>query len=96
MIKNPKVSIIVICFNAADHIEECIDSLLKSTYPNFEIIVVDNGSIDNTFDFLQKKYKKIKKVKIIRTPVNRFYAGGCNFGARGATGEKLVSFAIIL
>ncbi|MDX1372508.1 MAG: glycosyltransferase family A protein, partial [Nitrososphaeraceae archaeon] len=53
----PKVSIIVPARNEANYIKKCIDSLLKQTYPNFEIILVNDSSSDSTLNIL-KDYEK--------------------------------------
>jgi len=53
----PKVSIIVPARNEAKYIKKCIDSLLKQSYPNFEIILVNDSSSDNTLNIL-KDYEK--------------------------------------
>ena len=50
---NKKVSIIISAFNAEKHIAATLDSLLQQTYPNLEIIVVNDGSTDNTLSILE-------------------------------------------
>lgn len=47
--KEPKVSIIMGVFNCEDTLVECIDSLLKQTFQDFNIIMCDDGSTDNTY-----------------------------------------------
>ncbi len=55
----PKVSIIIVSFNVRSYLLGAIDSILKSNYSNYEIIVVDNNSYDNTVDIVSDKYPKI-------------------------------------
>ena len=58
-----KISIILTTYNVANYIEECIDSLLKQTYANFELIIIDDGSTDNTLNILKTKYKNLNIVE---------------------------------
>ena len=52
------VSIILPCYNAEKHIEKCIKSIINQTYENIEIIIVDDGSTDNTYDVALKYAEK--------------------------------------
>lgn len=60
----PEVSILINNYNKYKHIEKCIQSCLKQTFLNFEIIIFDDNSIDKSKNILEK-YKKNKKIKII-------------------------------
>jgi len=85
--KFPQVSTIVVSYNSEKYISECIDSLLQSDYPDFEIIVVDNASTDNTVSIL-KQYDD--KIKLIQSTENLGFAGGNNFGIKNSKGEVIV------
>lgn len=63
--KNISVSVIVPAYNEAKVIEKTIDSLLLSTYPYFDIIVVDDGSTDNTSGIVQDKYGNNPKIRLL-------------------------------
>ncbi len=54
------VSIIIINYNGISFLKECLDSVFRIDYPNFEVILVDNGSNDGSLDFVKKYYKKVK------------------------------------
>ena len=78
---SPHVSIIVLNWNGRADTVECIESINKVTYPNYSIIVVDNGSTDNSENTLRQRYPEIK---IIQTGRNLGFAGGMNAGLRHA------------
>ena len=83
----PLVSIIIPHWNGIDIITECLESLQKTTYPNFEIIVVDNNSSDDSVNHIRKLFPK---VIIFENSRNEGYAGGCNRGSEIAKGEYLL------
>ena len=61
--------------------------MFQSTYPNIEVIVVDNGSSDDSVDWLKINHSQ---VIVIENDKNLGYAGGCNTGALAASGEYLL------
>lgn len=60
---NPLVSVIIINFNGLDYILDCIDSVFKSNYANFEVILIDNNSSDNSSDKCKEKFPKITLIQ---------------------------------
>jgi peptidoglycan-N-acetylglucosamine deacetylase len=85
----PLVSIIVPGYNEEITITKTIENLLKSDYPNFEIVVVDDGSKDNTFKIIQDAYSGHPKVKAYTKP-NGGKASALNVGIEKSTGDYLV------
>ena len=86
---NPLVSIIILNYNAGDLLLNCVDSVFKSTYPNFEVIIVDNLSTDNSHIRCKEKFEKIQ---LIENEKNLGYCEGNNVGIKSAKGE----FVLIL
>lgn len=84
LIKYPLVSIISVNFNQLKVTEAFLDSLLKISYPNIEVLVIDNGSNEDSSDYLQSKYPGFK---FIRSSENLGFAGGNNLGIRKAKGD---------
>jgi GT2 family glycosyltransferase len=84
-------SIIIVTYNNLHLTEQCIASIYKNTtYPNLELIIVDNASTDGTQDFLKRLDKEKYNVKIVLNEVNKGFAGGNNQGIQIANGEYLV------
>ncbi|RLD85933.1 MAG: glycosyltransferase family 2 protein, partial [Bacteroidetes bacterium] len=65
---NPLVSIIIPAYNRADLIGETLDSVLAQTYPNWECIVVDDGSADKTKDVVQHYVDKDPRFILVDRP----------------------------
>lgn len=84
---NPFVSIIIINLNGKKYLEQCLDSLSKISYPNYEIILVDNNSNDDSVDFTTKNYPN---VSITKLPKNKGFAEPNNIGANLAKGDLLL------
>ena len=87
--KNPTVSIIIPTYNRAHLIGRAIQSVLNQTYQNFEIIVVDDGSTDNTEEMIKEFQKHDKRIKYIRHEKNRGGAAARNTGIKVARGEYI-------
>ncbi len=82
--KWPLVSIVVLNYNGKHHLKNCLDSLLRTKYPNFEIILVDNCSSDNSVEFVKENYPQ---VKIVRLSKNIYTCGGYMAGVLVARGK---------
>ena len=82
----PKVSIIIPTKDRSSDVNLCVESILNSDYQNIEVIVVDNGSEDNTVDKLKKNILDTR-LKIFPVGRNLGAGGGRNYGASKADGE---------
>ncbi|QHV99815.1 glycosyltransferase family 2 protein [Spirosoma endbachense] len=81
-----KVSIITVVFNGAEHIRDCIESILNQTYNDIEYIVVDGGSTDGTIELVRSYGTKI--ARFISEPDKGLY-DAMNKGIQMATGEVI-------
>lgn len=78
------VLIVVLNWNGIEDTKKAVASLLKQTYKDVQILVVDNGSHDDSKDELTQLVKKYDKVRVITNPTNLGFAGGVNTGIRYA------------
>ncbi len=86
----PLVSVIMPVHNAEAYVAEAIDSLLRQTYPNVEIILVDDRSTDRSWEILQDYARRFpKKIRAVRTKriTNAAGNGAMNYGVQFARGE---------
>jgi len=82
----PLVSVIIVTKDGRRFLPGVLDALQLQTYPNLEVVLVDNGSSDDSCQFVSEQYPE---VRIIRAKRNLGFAGGNNLGAQHATGDYL-------
>lgn len=86
---NPKISIITPCFNCEKFISETIESVLKQTYTNFEMIIVDDASTDKSFDIIKEYALKDSRIKYFQNQQNSGAYYSRNFAIKNATGDYI-------
>lgn len=74
------VSVITLNFNQNEYTLKCVESILKSNYHNFQLLLIDNGSKVENFKKLKENLPKDSKLKLLRINDNLGYVGGINFG----------------
>ena len=84
-----KISIIIPVYNVEDYLKECLDSLLRQTFTEFEIICIDDGSSDNSLDIL-KKYQLLDTRITVLNQQHQFAGTARNKGISCAKGEYLL------
>src|SRR5262249_6500825 len=85
----PLISIVLPTFNGARYLREAIESCLHQTYPNWELILVDDASTDETPSIIAEYMARDSRVTTLRNPVNRKLPGSLNAGFARARGELL-------
>lgn len=80
----PKVDVIVLNFNGRQFLEECLLSLHQQTYHDFEVLVVDNASSDDSVEFIQKTFPT---VKLLQLSENLGFCGGNNRGISSTSAD---------
>jgi GT2 family glycosyltransferase len=93
MISEPLVSIVIVVWNNYPDTQECLNSLMRLNYLNYKIIVVDNGSTDNSGLLVKKNYYDII---VLQNNENIGYTGGCNTGLSYACYEMDADYCLIL
>ena len=84
---SPKISIVVASYNYAHLIGETLDSLLAQTYLNFEVLVIDNASTDNSVEVIKKYVDRDPRFKLAVHEKNLGLPGSVKHGVELATGE---------
>lgn len=86
---NDLVSIITPTFNSAKYIAKTIQSVQEQTYMNWEMLIVDDGSTDNTIALIQDIFSKDKRIKLYQLATNSGPAVARNKGIENATGKYI-------
>ncbi len=84
-----KLTIIIPTYNSEKYIEKCIFSILKQTYTNLEIIIIDDNSSDNTYNICKKIQKKDSRIKLMKNIKNEGVSTTRNLGINVSTGEYI-------
>ena len=83
------VSVIIPAYNAGKYIQECLDSVLSQTYQNLEIIVIDDGSIDETYEIVKAYSNKFARLILVHQE-NGGVCAARNKGLDLASGEYIM------
>lgn len=86
--ENVKVSVIIPVFNTEKYLKKCLDSIILQTYSNLEIIIVDDGSTDNSGKIADEYAKKDSRIKVIHQK-NQGQSAARNAGLQKATGKYI-------
>jgi len=82
----PVVSVVIPNWNGAEHLPDCLEGLRRQTWRDFEVIVVDNASSDDSLALLAREYGE---VQVLALAENRGFAGACNAGIAVARGQYI-------
>lgn len=85
---NPKISVIVPVYNAEKYLHRCIDSILNQTFPDFELLLIDDGSKDQSGEICDEYAKKDSRVKVFHKE-NGGVSSARNVGIDNAVGEYI-------
>jgi len=86
----PKVTIIIVNWNGEEVFPDCLKSLQELTYPNWELVVVDNGSLDGSENLVSNHNLKFKEYILIKNSKNLGFAPANNQGVKKSTGEYIL------
>jgi GT2 family glycosyltransferase len=84
---SPRVSIVIVSWNARNLLRTCLPSVVNTDYPNFEILIADNASTDGSAAWVAREYPS---VKIVRHPENWLFCRGNNAALPHATGDFIL------
>ena len=79
-----KVSVVIPNWNGIKFVGMCLDSMMRSTFKDFEVIVIDNGSVDGSRELIEEKYPWVRLIKL---PENMGFAKACNEGIKASEAE---------
>ncbi len=86
MTTQSKISVIIPVYNASEHLTECLESLLKQTYTDFEAICINDGSTDNSLEILNYYQNKDKRIRVFNQE-NQGTATAREQGIKNASGR---------
>lgn len=90
-----RVAVVILNWNGADILDDCLESLTKQNYPAYQLIIVDNGSTDASLTVLDRWCQRCgEKLHVIESSQNLGFAGGVNVGIRYALENSFDAIAL--
>ena len=86
----PKLSVIILNYNNPDDTLECVRSLIKNNFDGYEILLIDNGSADDSKEILRKLESECSNLTFIINEKNLGFAGGNNVGIGVSVGDYIL------
>ena len=68
----PQISVILCTYNRAKYLNDCINSVIHQTFENWELVIVDDGSEDNSFDVIQPYIQKFNNIRYLKHQKNQW------------------------
>ncbi|MFC7773232.1 glycosyltransferase family 2 protein [Flavobacterium sp. GCM10027622] len=93
MIKKPIVSVICLCYNHEEYVTDALDSIIKQTYDEIEIIIIDDCSTDKSVEKIELWLQNHPEIVFIQNKANLGNTKSFNIAAKQASGEYLIDFA---
>jgi len=87
---NKTVSVIVLNWNGKRFLAKCVSSLLNQTYAQYEVLLVDNGSTDDSLDFVEARFGKSPKLRVIAFKTNYGFSKGNNLAMKLANTDYII------
>lgn len=88
--KYPFISVVIANYNGKDYLRTCLNSLLKSSMTDYEVLVIDNNSTDSSVEIIQEFAKKDSRIKVLKNRINRGVPFSRNKAIKKALGSILV------
>lgn len=85
-----KVSVVVPCYNLAHYLPDCINSILNQDFRDYEIIIVNDASTDNTGQVARGLAEKDSRIKVVTNTENQYLAGALNTGIAASRGKYII------
>lgn len=88
--RNNLVTIVIANFNGEKYLEDCLNSVLKSSYKGFEVLLIDDGSTDKSIKIIKKFQKKDRRIRLLKNKKNLGAAASRNKAIKKVKGEIVV------
>lgn len=94
--ETPLVAVVTLNWNGAAFLRECVDSILASDYKNYQVVIVDNGSTDNSLELLDDLYASSPLVHVLKNGENLGYSHGMNAGLAFGFGSLHADYCLVM